>query len=505
METGKTTTHRFPSSMLSLGSVNRCLSSSLPPEILSSIFEMVYVELCCDYGYEDELEWEEAEDDELAELSVFPNALSRVCRYWDAVLATFPEFWTRIVVHPDQPYHIELLKAALKRSDPHKIHSLTIIQSVEGQGVNDGQERDKMIKVLKVAEEEVFRIKALTIKTYTSDSLPRIPFDWDALGSLRFESFHRGDHALGPHPSIHDPSDETVDWKNLCVLSLTGPAFVTLSRGASWQKAVSSKTLDSLTISRLRARDGGEKPFTFHELWASYRAFFIVGHLTLMDVDVPYVPGGWEEHETPSCHCYSLSSAYTFDAIPARVLRAFYHDIEELARSRWNKWSRSYSSSPPYPDVDQMIFRNCQFFGFQKDDRTLSSNVVEVADITHSDSLSICFEMVEAQELRIRNCLGLDDSSIEAMTLPLRKQEQRPALRDMYGLEIVNCPKFSIASLRELVERRKEISEYNNLDQEERVSPIARLVLRGSCPLVSDEDEKWFRENVEDFEIDREA
>ncbi|RXW15732.1 hypothetical protein EST38_g10118 [Candolleomyces aberdarensis] len=502
MEAGKTTTHRFPSSMLNLGSVNRCLSSSLPAEILSLIFEMVYVELCVDYG--DELRWREVEDDELAKLSVFPNAISRVCRYWDAVLATFPEFWTRIVVHPDQFYHIELLKAALKRSDPHKIHSLTIVQSVEGQGVKDGQERDKMIEVLKTAEEELFHVEALTIKTYTSDSLPRIPFDWDALGSLRFESFHRGDHALGPHPSIHDPSDETVDWKNLCALSLTGPAFVTLSRGASWQKAVSKKSLDSLTISRLRAHDGCEKPFTFHELWASYCAFITVEHLILMDVDVPYVPGGWEEHETSS-YRYPLSSTYTFDAIPARVLRAFYHYIEELARGRYNQ--QSYHFTPLEPDVNRMIFRNCQFFGFQKDsnDRMLSCDVVEVADITHSDSLSICFEMVEAQELRISNCPGLDDSSIEAMTLPLRKQEQRPALRDMCSLEIVNCSNFSIASLRELVERRKEISEYKNVDREERVRLIMRLVLRGSCPLVSDEDEKWFRENVEDFEIDREC
>ncbi|KAJ2934128.1 hypothetical protein H1R20_g3019, partial [Candolleomyces eurysporus] len=498
METGKTTTHRFPSSMLSLGSVNRCLSSSLPAEILSSIFEMVYVELCCDYG--DELRWEEAEDDELAKLSVFPNAISRVCRYWDAVLATFPEFWTRIVVHLDQPYHIELLKAALERSVPRKIHSLTIIQSVEGQGVNDEQERDKMIEALKVAKEELFRIEALTIKTYTSESLPRILFVWDALRSLRFESLHRGDHVLGPHPSIHDPSDKTVDWEDLHVLSLTGPAFVTLSRGARWRKAVSEKYLTSLTISRLRAHDGGEKPFTFHELWASYCAFTTVGHLTLMDVDVPYVPRGWEEHKTPQ-YRYTLSSAYTFDAIPARVLRAFYYHVEELARSR------SYHSSATYPDVDRITFRNCQFFGFQKDpnDRTLSSRVVKVADITHSDSLSICFEMVEAQVLRISDCPGLDDSSIEAMTLPLRKQEQRPALRDMHSLKITNCTNFSIASLRELVERRKEINEYEDLDWEERVSNITRLVLRGSCPLVSDEDEKWLRENVEDFEIDREA
>jgi hypothetical protein len=91
------------------------------------------------------------------------------------------------------------------------------------------------------------------------------------------------------------------------------------------------------------------------------------------------------------------------------------------------------------------------------------------------------------------------------MMLPLRKQEQRPALRDMYELEITNCPKFSMSSLRELVNRRKECSENQQLDWEERASSIDRLVLRGSCPLVSDEDEAWFKENIEEFEIERES
>jgi hypothetical protein len=469
-------------------------------EILSSIFKIVHAELCYECG--DELLWDpdEAEDDELAKLSVFPNAISRVCRYWDAVLANFPEFWTRIVVHLDQPYCIELLKAALKRSDPHNIHSLTIIRSVEGQEVNDGQERDTMIAAMKVVLEEYFRIEALTIKTYTSDSLPRIPFDWDTLRSLRFESLHRGNHARGPHPSIRAPPDEKVDWRDLHVLSLTGPAFVTLSRGAKWREAVSKKPLSSLTVSRLRAHDGGEKPFTFHELWASYRAFSSVEDLTLMDVDVPYVPSGWKEHQAKLDDLYP-SVAYTFDTIPARVLRAFYYKIEDIARCTDN------SSIHRDFDLYSMTFRNCQFFGFQKDSyRTLSLGAVEVADIAHSDSLSLCFEMVEAKELHINNCPGLDDSSIEAMMLPLRKPNQRPALRDMHTLEITNCPNFSIASLRELVERRNEdLSKYPDLDWEEVVRGMDRLVLRGSCPLVSDEDEIWFKENVEDFEIDRES
>jgi hypothetical protein len=467
-------------------------------EILSSIFKMVHFELCYDSGYE--LRWQEAEDDELAKLSVFPNAISRVCRYWDAVLANFPEFWTRIVVHLDQPYCIELLKAALKRSDPHNIHSLTIIRSVEGQEVNDGQERDTMIAAMKVVLEEYFRIEALTIKTYTSDSLPRIPFDWDTLRSLRFESLHRGNHARGPHPSIRAPPDEKVDWKDLHGLSLTGPAFVTLSRGAKWREAVSKKYLNSLTVSRLRAHDGGEKPFTFDELWASYRAFSSVGELTLMDVDVPYVPGGWEEHKARSDHLYP-SPAYTFDTIPARVLRAFYYKIEDIARCT------NHSSLHRDFDVYSMTFRNCQFFGFQKDsnDSTLNLGTVEVADIAHSDSLSLCFEMVEPKTLLITNCSGLDDSSIEAMMLPLRKQEQRPALRDMYELEITNCANFSMSSLRELVNRRKESSKDQQVHWKESASSINRLVLRGSCPLVSDEDEAWFKEHIEDFEIDRES
>jgi hypothetical protein len=264
---------------------------------------------------------------------------------------------------------------------------------------------------------------------------------------------------------------------------------------------VSEKYLTSLTVSRLRAHDGGEKPFTFYELWASYRAFSSVDHLTLMDVDVPYVPSGWEEHKARLDHLY-LSPAYTFDTIPARVLRAFYYKIEDIARCT------DHSSLHRDFDVYSTVtFRNCQFFGFQKEsnDRTFSLGAVEVADIAHSDSLSLCFEMVEAKTLLITNCSGLDDSSIEAMMLPLRKQEQRPALRDMYELEITNCPNFSMSSLRELVNRRKECSENQRLDWEERASSIGRLVLRGSCPLVSDEDEAWFKENIEEFEIERES
>ena len=459
--------------------------NALPVEILKIIFKMIHSDLLSQYNDV----WEEVSDDEITNPSLFPYSISAVCRQWDAILAPFEEFWTRIVVCIDKPDHLELLKLSLNRSKSSNLHSISVIRSSQDKSVVDPLEKDKVHNVLRVLSGQVSRSQSLVIRTLTTDSLPAcVRTAWD-LQTLRLESRQRAPHAAPPKPQ--PLSDHTVDCSNLCFLSLTGPIFVTLWRNEKWRRALESRGLESLTIAHLRAEDGGEKPFTFQELWNSFCALNrqYVNHLSWINIDVPYINSAGNITMYQCCYDRLSTSSFTFDTVPARVLRAFYYLL------------LGFEPHGHYSSLGLQKFHNCSFYGCFLYPGFPFSNRVEVSGYSNSDSLSLFFEICDAHELLIRDCPGLNDASMMALQgpFPFACHEERTMLPSLWSLEIQDCPNLSINALKEFVEFRKGCSE-SDYPVKLMANEIGKLTLVGSCPPLLEEEKEWFKANVDEFE-----
>ncbi|KAF5320414.1 hypothetical protein D9611_010715 [Ephemerocybe angulata] len=475
-------------------SVSRKKTVEIPVEIL---------ELIINAAYESHLRknsdrWEPVSLDSLAHSSTFPTALSTVCTLWDAVLVPHPEYWMRIVVYLNERDHFRRLRLALERSQPNHI-SITILHSSESSSLDADEERVVLEKVLSYLwSGHHTRARSLSVRTTSNASLlsDMLQF-WPGLRELNFDSQRWEETSMANRETYLVPPrllGLSPTWlsavRNLTNLSLVGHMFVQMSRSSYGPYILRHVPLDSLSITRLRGSDGGKSGrFTFHELVRGY-SLTGVRKLALVDVDVPFEIDGQYIHQI---HHNPLrrDAEFVFDSVANLTLRAFQ---QHLRRYILDGGFRSQT------------FRNMQaYFGmFRTWGKVCDVEVTEVSGVESSDALACFFGGVDSVELRVIDCPGHTDVSLESIgpVIDMYTLEDTPIppLDSMTNLVIVDCPNWTVDGLKWLVTRRKQadvtgiqVEKGDNIEVP--IAMIGYVEVRGRCPSLSDEDREWFAEN----------
>ncbi|KAF6750215.1 hypothetical protein DFP72DRAFT_911370 [Ephemerocybe angulata] len=480
-------------------------STSIEPRKKTVEIPVEILELIINAAYESHLRkdldrWEPVSLDSLAHSSTFPTALSRVCTLWDAVLAPHPEYWTRIVVYLNERDHFRRLRLALERSQPNHI-SITILHSSGSSSLDGDEERVVLERVLSYLwSANHTRARSLSVRATSSASFASLPAEmvqfWPGLRELNFESQRwettstsDRETSLLPPRLVELAGTWKIAIENLTDLSLVGHMFVQLSRSSHGTNALRNAPLDSLAITRLRGSDGGKSGgFTFHELVRAC-SFTRVRKLALVDVDVPFEVDGqfthWIHHNP-----LRRDAEFVFDGVANLTLRAFQ---QHLRRYTIDGGFRSQT------------FRNMQtYFGmFRTWGKVCDVEVTEVWGVESSDALACFFGGVDSVELRVIDCPGLTDVSLESIgpVIDMYTLEDTPIppLDSMTNLVIVDCPNWTVEGLKGLVTRRKAADVSIQVEKGDHIEvPIAEIgyvEVRGKCPSVSNEDREWFAEN----------
>lgn len=461
------------------------LASTAPPEILSAIFELILFDAQQD-SYPPR-EWKSLCDSDLLSPSLFPYSISRVCKAWDNVAASHSEFWTRIVIRLDLPKPVEALKQYLIRSKGQTLHSIHVVQPNNADALLGRDEAEILSQLMPLVATRYTKCENLRIvATHSSSIMKLLPICFQSkigkLTSIKLESHRRSDH----HPLLTFPlTDESVKANHLRILSLIGPHFVMLVRDRHWREALGKGDyFHDLTISHLRAEDGGSEPFFVADFCSSLSKLRTFASLNLLNIDLPDLE---HDRESSGADYWSHDQGVSIDRmsfvqVTSSVIAPL---LLRIKQAHGNAPAGSQTSQ--WKNFENLTFDDCSFFNFRD---TPSSSMIKVSNISNSDTLSLFFAGADPQRLLLVNCLGLNHASLSSLTVPTRQDGYSGMGPDypmpsLTAISIHDCPNFAILGLRKVI--RHQASGENNGQQ------ISRVRLSGSTPAPSVDEVHWFR------------
>ncbi|KAG5640714.1 hypothetical protein DXG03_007435 [Asterophora parasitica] len=125
-----------------------------------------------------------------------------------------------------------------------------------------------------------------------------------------------------------------------------------------------------------------------------------------------------------------------------------------------------------------------------------NSHDLTFTDIDADQPLAQVLQGYEGWHLKIEDCAAFDDTILEMMWSEDQPEDEPFGCAYVDLLCIRGCTNFSITALKKMVKARKVVG----LDfPPPHYGMIRQIVVDGIKPVLSDEDEEWFRANVEDF------
>ncbi|TEB27593.1 hypothetical protein FA13DRAFT_1736444 [Coprinellus micaceus] len=469
-----------------------CPATGLPAHILGNIFRLLHEDASAqDANREGSIpdcsDTAEPGDfvNDLRELSIFPNAVSKVCTQWDRITASHPEFWTRVIIHLDQRRPLEFFKAALKRSKRLDISTIAIVRSADDHRIADDDEDyedpderaniEALLTHLMNCRPARRVAHSFIVDVLSYESLPfRINKLWSSLDRLILNSRHCDD--VLPLPMWSPYSSQKAPFSSaLRVLHLVGPIFAELTQADGWQSAFADMDLDSFKVSHLCPMDFGNRAYIVEDLWQDLRNAKSIRHLSLVHIDLPHdIDSFWDYYNEPEVETIELESLYLED-IPRTVLPPLLMYLTKSHRA-------------PF-----MRFKNCRFHGIGM----AQAITVELANIESPDSVSAFLHGMDATHLRIVDCPGFDDESLASLHPWTHFEPDRTApMPKLESLVIVDCPEFTHRAVKEVLKVRSREYEERNWNTER----LQRLVFRGSCPAPTQGQTRWYSSNVAGFD-----
>ena len=468
----------------------RASVASLPAELLLLILKNVYVqtrqglnmiwphEWCrslseCKCKPDEPYLTKWNDNNDLKSPSVFPYALSSVCKAWYDVMLLVPEFWTRLVIFVDnQPTAIAELRSQLSASRdlPFRAHIFNR-QDAIGQ---DTAERARVKAVVNELSPHLHRCEQLTFDVMLNSSLPSIRHTFSGSFPLLTQ--------LSMRCRIHDKpqgldsqGEESRDpflFSNLTSISLTGSAFVDANKNPDWGMG------GNLRLFSLSHLSSFENPnLTLTGLVHILNKFDRISSLELKHIDLPYNPN---------------------EQVPrGSQLRVHFGRIllEGFKRVTFEAFSKLVGGA----DCQSQTIRACEMAGDINDTEYLT-----LENIHSTEDLLSVIPTLSNHSLTFNSCSGLNDACLGLLSKP----DPRTSLwnaQTLTSLNISDCPRISVRALGELVESRKVEAtmrgydtdpHYDHLDE---MTPIKQLGVYDCGLDLSPEDAQWFEENVEHF------
>ncbi|KAF8658896.1 hypothetical protein AX16_001940 [Volvariella volvacea WC 439] len=304
--------------------VKQCPTLGLPSPVLLHIFKLLYIHSRTSITWQDR----HATVAELARKSVwveesvhspalFPFALASVCKAWRGLLMTVPEFWTRCVIHIDNP-SLSLSTARLYiESSATLALDIHIVRRVREQGsVDPPEERQLVNSIMKLFAPHATRCKTLHIQTEYSSSLPSL---LSLTMNNGFTSLTTLNLKYNTEDQIHKPIIPNTPLRlnpGLSFLLLDGFNFCILCRLPLPLKPHFIR-LHRLSISNYHP-EHHTRPLTYHEFMLTL-VHFTPYYLALDDVQLTYEP-----LENPSLLYTVDVNELLFTNIPSPFIRHFF-------------------------------------------------------------------------------------------------------------------------------------------------------------------------------------
>ncbi|KAF8965956.1 hypothetical protein BDZ97DRAFT_741420 [Flammula alnicola] len=478
--------------------------TSLPPELLSIIFQFVHeISTAPKDGVHDTIpDWMllngAGYPDQIASIkadvnpqpiqgfrspTLFPYALAAVCPLWSEVLSFHPHFWTMVILFIDSHF-TPLIDAALLLGRSRDLPISVIITSrkqLRPKSHPDLHEKSHIGAFLSLLAPHLHRLRSFHVDAHLSSSLPDLDwkFIWKAekLCSMAL---------ICDRQDIRDEDEEDYFFESVPKFSAILSHLVV--DGRNFRKTFEGPrcwvdTLESVTI----AHYSSQVDDTF-----SIAKFALVLenllHLTYLKLDDVYFHPDSETPETSADLCIDYLHLQSLDT----------EFLEELLRicscPNLNGLRITHCSIPP---------------AFRFPDEYIPSLILE--DIDSTVDLMEAIGLWYGDRLYLDGCESFSDTFLDKLstnvpvTNPSNGTESlHLQLPKLSALLLRRLPKFSIQALKNMVEKRNESLDYTypawrSMDP---FGPEIYTLIVVQCPVEkpSAEDMEWFHSRVAEFE-----
>ena len=414
------------------------------------------------------------EDPNLKSPTLFPYSLAAVCSFWRDVLCFHPEFWTLVVLFVDsKPTSLVEASLFLKWSRRHHIDVfITRRDELRPTYHPDLHEKCHIDAFLNILKPHLRRCRSIHIDAHLSTSLPIVnkTFDEIAAYNLDFMELVCDTHAFAEDEYDSDWDDEDDFEPDLTHLVVDGNNFrLTSENMDNWLNRCTR--LHQITIAHYKGVEGDV--YTFETFLESIDSLPYLDQLKLEDLHFPTRPNNFPEIFLTTSYVHLVD-----------VSESFIEDISKFAL---------------FDTFSVLRITRCPLPGLHNFDSMPVTLVLE--DINSNVNLLGAVTAWEGEILWLDRCHSFSGVFLKA--LGRRRSRAGYPCNNMHSLLLYRLPKFSILSLKKMVQRRNKDVRYgdSNWKTSTAFGPAISHLAVVKCGLekLSAKDEKWFRSHLVEF------
>jgi len=414
------------------------------------------------------------EEPNLKSPSLFPYSLAAVCSFWRDILCSHPAFWTLVVLFVDsKPTPLVDASLFLEWSRKHLIDVfITRRDGLRPTFYPDRHERCQIDAFLHMLKPHLDRCRSLHIDTHLSSSFPVIHKTWIQAPSLKSMEL-----VCNAHADDEDDGDSGVELDDvfqpeLRRLVIDGKNFCKYSEVLEyWMDRF--MPLKQLTISQYETgKNGG------YNLKDFFNCVEAMDFLKLEQLKL-------ERLQFSICPVDDIDPIFWTQSL-------HLEDVSMAFITNLSKFAKFYRLSV-------LRTTRCPLPGLHKFSTVPDTLILE--EIGSDVNLLRAVTAWEGENLWLDRCHSFSDLFLKA--LRHRSSNAGYPCNDMHRLLLYRLPKFSIPSLKKLIERRNQHVLYGHPDWKNRTDfgpAISHLaVVHCGMGKLSAEDEEWFRSRLVEF------
>ena len=403
-----------------------------------------------------------------------------------------PEFWTYITFLIDMPdFSVASVSSILVRSRNLLLQEVNFIRRMS-IAMNAEDERARVMMGMQAIAPHMHRCRSIMFNVQFSSSLPSFPNDFhgnaEYLESLILNCLEDDGGAVSTvsEMSLSPVHREPFQCPHLSSLAIDGRNyFNAYQQNVNWAEMF--PVIYALSISRFTPVAIRSESFTPSALTLSlipfrYRlAFLCIDDLRLDDSPIPVLDDDDDMFDLDEIGPETMVITNMYDT----------HCVDQILK---------FLGEPLNLHLTRCRLARDQF---------ACDGTVSLKDIDIGEDLIGFLKVCIAEKLVIDGCPGFGDEVLNAM-ITAHAEWWMVLYNDCAGnvqdLSIRNCVEFSISTLKQLVETRRQLVEnprgFSDIFNIHPPSPIKALRLSGYVPEISSEDIEWFRGHVSEFSYD---
>jgi F-box-like len=431
----------------------------LPTDVLLMIFRLVY-------------------NDAQSKSDFDPCAFASVCTAWRDVMSLVPEFWTHIIIQIDSGLfslgdvwcHLNWSRNLL--IDVHITHKTDLFKTRELE------ENTRVESITALLSPHVHRCRKIRYDVIHSSSHPLVSPDiyhtTPRLSELCLKSSAQGSGSpsAGVLRALPSAVHTELCFPSLSKLTLDGWNFVNLCHSnPQWAQQADHYHTLSVTIAHFRPSESAGGRFSLHNCFQFLSRIRHLVSLKLHDVE------------------FDFELVTRMDNLPTNFLPLQYVMLSHLS-SRLTAGILSYLGM----DMKVLKIRCCPLD--EVGNRTPPGYYALVLDnVPITQDIFQFLSSWQGASLQISDCPAFNEM-LEMLGPRSNERGVEICAPRLRYLSLDNCTNFTTPALKRMVEGRQK----NALFDFNKLSDIT-IERRGHVPEISDEDELWFWENLNRFDV----